>query len=1254
MNRLKVVYIVLLVICGFSINGVGQNLSVNYPVKWVNDGEFGLVPEKGFSDQNGVWSIGVSEAVDRKFDVSKGEISLLSKSGAVLSTFALNQDFTIRSSKGKHYLLGSVPAYVNGKPVYSVRVKASGTDRSSLKAGPVFPNVSQLADGDWFKLRIPARGVYRVTHALLKSMGVDVSGDVANFGIFGNGRGMLSFDNSEDRPGGLTELATYQKGLEDGSFDPGDYMVFADPGQQQWRYQSAGQLFLPNFGLYDDYNYVFFSPNKGSLRKVQDAAPVGEPNNESSYFDEYAQYNQDLVNLVESGRNFYGELFDFTTEYRFTFNYAEKDPSEPIRWEIDFAARTLGNDASTMEFYINNALLGTKSVPGIGSSQYREANRVSFFENYEPNQEAGAIALDMKFIKNSPSSRAWLDQIIMNYRRKLSYKGVVQFFRDKRNVGGGVVTKYNLENASGAVKVWRLDDYINPVNYPLTIDGSGATFSASAEVLSEYVVFNPGNVPEPEVVGKVENQNLHAVQVPDYLMIVPSQFTEQAEELAELHREDGLDVLIVDPLRIYDEFSSGSRDITGLRDFARMLYQRDPAKFKYLLLFGDGSYKNKDDKGTNVLPTYQSEKSEERTSSYVSDDFYALLDEDESDSPQDLMDIGVGRFPVNTVSEASSVVRKIKEYMGKGDHPEAVFGNWKSRVVFVADDFDGDGTPTETEHTTHSEVLAEMVEDSLNGHFISRKKYMAFYPQISTPGGERYPEGQRAVKESVDNGALIVNYTGHGGEVGWAHERILDIPTILNWRNAPQLPLFVTATCEFTRYDDPDRISAGEWAFLSGRGGGVGLLTTTRVVYSGANFTLNRAFFQEVFKKDSNNEFYRLGDIIVPVKIAASGSGINHRNFSLIGDPALRLTYPQGEVKLNSFSGASITQVPDTIKALGKVEFSGEVLDSEGNFDPNFNGEVQLVVFDKKDSILSLNNDNGTNTLGVNVRNSAIFKGRVTARNGKFDVSFVAPKDISFLYKNGLISCYAFDTESSKDALGSYKNVVIGGTSDYALNDDQNPNLSLSINDESFVEGGMTSENPILKASVSDDFGINTTGNGLGHDITAILDDDPNQIVVLNNYYQGDLDSSASGKIEYRYEGLKPGRHELKVKVWDVNNNSTEKTIEFVVNDFKDVTIDHVLNYPNPFTTNTGFYFEHNQAEKDLSIEIKIFSMNGRLVRVIKQDVIPTGFRYGPIPWDGKDEFGQPLGRGVYMYKLQVSNSIGATASKMEKLVLLK
>jgi len=523
------------------------------------------------------------------------------------------------------------------------------------------------------------------------------------------------------------------------------------------------------------------------------------------------------------------------------------------------------------------------------------------------------------------------------------------------------------------------------------------------------------------------------------------------------------------------------------------------------------------------------------------------------------------------------------------------------------------------------------------------------FKQESTPGGARYPDVNEAINEAVDKGSLIVNYTGHGGETGWGHERVLKVFDVNSWSNTTGFPLFVTATCEFSRFDDPGRTTAGELVLLNSSGG-IGLLTTVRLVFSSPNFTLNQTFYNEVFTK-TNNEYPTIGEIFMNVKNNASNvSNPNNRNFTLLGDPALRLAYPIHNVATTKINGVNVSP-NDTLKALSKVTIEGEVRDASGNKLTNFNGLIYPIVFDKPKQIVSLANDGGT-PFTFDLQTSKLFKGKVSVNNGDYSYTFVVPKDISYNYGQGKLSYYA--ENQVEDANGYYTNFYIGGTADNYESDNIGPEIELFMNDENFVFGGITDEKPILLANISDVHGINMVGNGIGHDIIAVLDDKTEESFILNDFYEADLNSYQNGKVYFPFNDLEEGRHKLTLKVWDVYNNSSEATIEFVVVKTKDIVLEKVYNYPNPFTTYTEFWFEHNQPGKQLYAQVQIFTVSGKLVKTLDKHILNEGFRSTSITWDGLDEYGDRIGRGVYVYRLKVRTENYSVAEKYEKLVILR
>ena len=521
--------------------------------------------------------------------------------------------------------------------------------------------------------------------------------------------------------------------------------------------------------------------------------------------------------------------------------------------------------------------------------------------------------------------------------------------------------------------------------------------------------------------------------------------------------------------------------------------------------------------------------------------------------------------------------------------------------------------------------------------------------QVSTPGGQRYPDANRDLNLAVQKGALIINYTGHGGELGLTHERVLGVSDINAWTNIDNLPAFVTATCEFSRYDDPERISAGEYVLLNPNGGGIALFTTSRLVYAAPNFTLNQNFYRKL-QEEQPWGLPTMGDVIRMTKVL-SGFAANNRNFVLLGDPAQRLSYPEHKIE-TTFINGPIDNQADTVRALQLVTVKGRVRKADGNLFTDFNGVVYPTVFDKPDSIICLRND-PQNSFGFkfSAQRNLIYKGKATVKDGEFEFSFVVPRDIAYKFDHGRISYYA--EGNNTNAHGRSNEIVVGGSLLGTTVDNDGPGLRLFMNDDKFVFGGTTDESPLLLAFLTDSNGINTVGSGIGHDITAILDGNTGSTISLNDYYQADLDSYRSGRVAYPFKDLSEGRHTLRLKAWDVHNNSSEGYLEFVVAGSAQLALQHVLNYPNPFSTRTSFFFEHNRPCGNLNVMVQVFTISGKLVKTINEDMVCNGYRSNPIDWDGRDDYGQTIGRGVYVYSLRVRTDDGLSANHIDKLVIL-
>lgn len=1132
--------------------------------------------------------------------------------------------------------------------------------------GLSFADHSVLAEGTWFKIGIGKDGIYKIDKPLLQSLGVDVASlNPQQINVYGNGGELLPIPNDVPRPDDLIPTPTLFSGDEsDGEFNDADFLLFYGKGTDKWSLAQQGAPWQHFKHFYSDSAYYFIRIDDVSPLRVTEGGTTEPETHVVNTFQDYVYYEKDLKNLVKSGREFYGEEYDLNTEGSFVFNLPNMNGST-TRIDTRAAVRSVGIQSKLIVSCLGASdTIRPSTVSDDATSIVARDGQVAL--NINPT--GSSLTVNINFEKANAEAVAWLDFIRINTTRSLQMAGSQMAFRDTVSAGPGHVARFQVAQSPPSLQVWDVTDRSDIRRMPLTFSSNTAEFVASAGSLREYIAFSGGFL-APAAIGRVENQDLHALEAIDLVIVSAPRLLGPSEELAAIHAEEGRSTVVVTAQQVFNEFSSGVPDVTAIKMLMKMLFDRAGEDLtrrpENLLLFGDGSIFNR---GTaahnrfNVI-TYQSENSLSPTGSFVSDDYFVFLTDDDGEASSDKLDCGVGRIPAASLADAENYVEKVRRYLAEntspdggayclGDQAESPFGAWRNTIVFVSDDQDGSYGPTEDDHMVACEIHAESVVEDYNAYDIV-KLYMDAFTQESTPGGERYPEGALSIEQRVQNGALLVTYVGHGGERGWAHERILDIPAIKNWTNANRMPVFLTATCELARYDDNEFESAGEFLVMNPDGGAIAMLTTTRIVFSGSNLQLGLGFFTYALE-DKRFPGLTLGTINRLTKNWVADGDSNKRNFSLLGDPALQMAYPKYEVYTTQVNNHEAAVYVDTLRALQEVEIRGYVGDAEGNRLDGFNGFVYPTVYDKRTRVITQNNDfDGTNGLDFpyDVFNKVIYKGKASVNAGNFTFRFVVPYDINFSIDTARVSYYA--VAGSTDAHGFSQRFKVGGTLAGAELNTVGPDIELFLNDTTFVSGGITNESPVLIARLKDENGINTVGNGIGHDLQATLDNDNQNPIVLNDYYEADLDTYKSGEIRYQLGALAEGTHTLSLKAWDVHNNSAQQTLEFVVASSAEIALEHVLNYPNPFTTRTLFMFEHNQVCTQMDVRIQVFTIGGKLVKTLTQTLNSPGTRNEPLEWDGRDDFGDKLGRGVYVYKLEVRTETGAAAEKFEKLVIL-
>lgn len=1101
---------------------------------------------------------------------------------------------------------------------------------------------SVLQSGTWYKLAVKQNGVYRIDLNLLKKMGFDPKTDPRKISIYGNGGGMLPQPNNTPRPSDLTELAIYIQGEDDGIFNSQDFILFYAEGPDKISFDEQKEIFRYEKNLYTIQNFYFITVGTTNGKRIQTATDAGTGFPEVNTFENFVYHELDQHNELKSGREWFGERFDLSTELTLSLSLPDVISNTPIKIVSDVMAQSFDNTSFNLS--LNGIQIGQQAIDAIPNIDYGirgRHKRDTLTVNSSTVSAPGKAKQELryKYIK-SPTIRSigYLDFCLVQTTQQLRLYGQQTIFRSLASLQQPV-SRYTIGQTTALARVWNITDPLNPVIQNATFQSGTTSFAAPSDILQHYVAFLP-NVPAPELSGKVTNQNLHGITTPNLLIVSHPDFRSEAQRLAN-HRmaANGWSAQVVTTIEIYNEFSSGRQDVTAIRDFIKHLHNKSPGSLRAVLLFGKGTYDYKNILTTNrnFVPTYESRNSLHPLLTYSSDDYFAFLENHEGEWPEDpavnhSMDIGVGRLPVKTSTEAKTVIDKIIAY----DTDTKLAGPWRKNIVFVADDGDFNI------HQSQADQLAEEIETN-HAFFNPRKIYLDAFPQPAGGSGQTSPETRDAIEKTFYDGALIINYTGHGGERLWAKERIFDDLMIVGLQNK-RLPLLLTATCEFGRQDDPIFLSGGELCILQKNGGAIALVTTARPVGSSTNFALNQEFYEALFQK-IDNAYTELGDVFRRTK-NNSLSGVANRNFSLIGDPSMHLAMPELQIQIEEIR----TQTgSDTLKALSLVTVSGKITDHTHAVSTSFNGTLHATLFDKETSFLTLGNENSP--FSYKQWYNALFRGQARVENGLFSFEFIVPKNIAYTVNNGKLSLYAHHELQLTDASGYSKTFKIGLSESTAPADNTPPSINLFIGDTTFINGGVAPSTTKLIARLSDESGINISAYGIGNNIVAALDD--TQVFVLNDYYVAAENDFRNGTIEFMLQNLKPGKHTITLKAWDVHNNPSQASIDFVVSG-SELIIESFNNYPNPFIESTKLYFTHNRSGDDLDGTLGIFDQTGREIKRIVFFSPESPYKVDLIELTRSEEPLKYLTAGLYFARLTVrSLTNGSKNDRLTKLIIV-
>ena len=1106
---------------------------------------------------------------------------------------------------------------------------------------------SVLSEHTWLRIAITEEGVYKLDYATLMDMGIDMNIlNPSQIRIFGNPAGSLPEKNSEARPDDLTEMAIYVVGADDGIFDSEDMVLFYGQEPTLWRLKDAGnETYLRERNLYSDTTYYYLCVDSGveGLRVGEKASlPVEDATTVISEFPDFVWHEEEMLLPYFQSRNWFGEqLTTPETPYNLTFVLPNLVKTKPLLVKSQVLGRVRPGNMYYDLWANDNHLASQVSIGKYSDHYYGRLSTLS----KQAMSDSDTVAVQLSFNAESTAS-LYVDYIEIYGWRQLKRVGHFFPFRLMPSQFGAEKSAVWVQNTNAQYWLWEVTDPLRPQLQEGIVSGGNLVFATDERTEKCYALFNPDYAMAIEHWINLPNQNVHAIDEVDMLILTSSLFKDPAQALADYHAEiDGLRSAVVDVNEIYNEFGTGHPDPTAIRDFVRMVYGRSGGRLRYLTLFGRASadFRNLMGYGQNFVPTYENADSSHWELDFCTDDYYGLMDVNEGDHSKGRVDIGIGRIPVSTVEEAESMVRKIMHY----NDLSVTQGLWKTDMLVFADD-------EETTYVNNSEKYCSML-DTIVPAMTPKKIYTGAYPTVSTSSGTEIPGANADLMRSFDEGSLLLIFTGHGGVRGLTGESVFNNADINVLANYDKMPFVYTATCEFTKYDNPLLVSAGEQMFLNPNGGSVAMFTTCRPTYGPQNDRQTQAFVKVCFDRDEDELPLRFGDIIRRTKSDPNNfnnstplENINIR-FLFLGDPALRFPVPCEDIAVQKVNGEWVEGSDNiNLHGMSMVTMEGVVKKNSGVVDTGFNGILWVRLFDKASKIRV--NRYGAGYRDVHCYKDVLYQGRVSVTNGRFTVSFQVPKDIMLENGQPRFTLYAYDSIRGLDAMGKFDDLTLGGIDPAMVADDEGPKVDFYWNTPDFVNGQLVERQGVLFADLYDAQGIYHYDFSLGRDIVMNSNLMAYNHLVLNDCFEPALNDFRRGRLAIPVSDLEPGTYEFQLKVWDTQNNPTEALLWFVVDD--DLFLSQVRNFPNPFNEETRISMTHVGEDGDFDVSIEIFDIMGRPVQHLSKRVTSTNGVIEPIRWDGCSYSGTHLRSGVYLYRLTLTDENGFFRTVSQRMVI--
>lgn len=1103
----------------------------------------------------------------------------------------------------------------------------------TIPAGAQWPtHESVLNEHTWYKIGVTEDGVYAIDYNTLQSLGVDMNSLNPNqIRLFGNVPCVLPERNSLERYDDLSEIAIEVTGADDGSFDAQDQVRFY--GKSPVNMALNGLDFYsyePN--LYTDTVFYFLCVDGGMAGlRLQENPSISTVDADTviNKYPDYLYHDHDEFSPYASGRNWYGDLITAQEgSLDFVFDIPGLDTNELLYIESNVLGR--GKPAFNYHLKVNDYyVVNAWRIEVFQDHEYGKEHRI--LRSFRSDSERITVHYEV-LPPEGANPMLFNEFFVLNFWRELRFRGQQMAFRIIPLQMAQTLSKVEVRNMNSNVECWDVTDMMRPCKQPMTVQSGIASFGVVDPVERKYQLFEPSHLKSVASCYPIANQNLHGITNAELLIITPRVFWDQSAALADFHREkDAMNCVLADIQEIYNEFGTGINDPTALRDFIRMVYLRSQGNLKYVLFMGKGTHDYRDIKGlhNNFVPTYEMAASPFlEVNSMCSDDYFALMDEDEGLNCDGKVDLGIGRIPITTPEQGDAVVAKIRHYADLS----ATHGIWKNNHLLMADN-------DSKTYIEHAETLAFQLDTSWRVA-ITKKLYLDSYPIISTPSGDRIPEAHDNLMDYFDKGVGVFSYTGHGGTKSLSSEWVLAISDILALDNYDRLPFIHTATCEFSKFDNPNIVSGGELLLLNANGGAIALLTTMRPTLAQNNKELSKSLHDHLYDKIDHQPL-RFGDIFRLTKSDPRFYKKTNIVYVLFGDPALRFAYPAQEVKTVMVDGTMVIYGTAGVEVSGMGTIEGYVAGIDMEVDTAFNGVLEIKVYDAKSKYTTLGNYG--NVKDYSFYNDVLFEGRASVEKGHFSVEYSLPSDINHGEGMGCVSYYAYDSIRNVDANGVFDKLIINAPT-IAETDNQGPEIKLYWNRPDFENGDVVLRKGTLYADLFDDHGIYHYNVSIGRDIVLHSNYPEFDNIILNDWFEPALDDYRRGRVAFPIDELEDGTYEFRMKAWDTQNNSSEAEIVFEVRQGAIVT--QARNFPNPFTDETWFTFNHGDMTDHLSAVIEVFDVMGNRVAMIERETDAEVGVVAPIRWDGS-----ALRPGVYLFRITVTNSEGKTRTLSQRMV---